>query len=145
VAQQSTQLVDEPGDPRLAELGDSGRPIWITEFGWPLADGVDDRLRASYIRKAVQMVRGWPYVKALIVYQEADEGFGLWQGDQPGETWWAYVDEVSNRLAVTVAEHGLKAWHYKKEVDDEDKVAHPAGTVAYYMAATPSNSTSTLG
>jgi len=92
------------------ELGESNKPIWITEMGWPSSGPADhpisDAVRAGYFRQAVQMVRTWPYVKVFIAYwldpaldagAQPPDGFQLWSAGRPSQTWDAYADEVKKR------------------------------------------------
>jgi hypothetical protein len=51
----------------MAQYGEPGKPIWITEMGWSTI-GVSDYNRMAYFQKAVQMVRTWPYVREFDVY-----------------------------------------------------------------------------
>lgn len=85
----------------MADLGEPGKPIWITEMGWSTDLGVSDSTRAAYFRRAVEMVQSWPYVKVFIAYYlDADgdppHGYELWVGNPsvPTETWNAYTTAI---------------------------------------------------
>jgi hypothetical protein len=85
----------------MADLGEPNKPIWITEMGWSTEEGVSDSTRATYFRRAVQMVQSWPYVKVFIAYYlDADgdppHGYELWVGSPsvPTETWEAYIAAI---------------------------------------------------
>jgi hypothetical protein len=60
---------------RLADNGEPDKPIWITAMGWS-SSGVnnDESTRAGYLRRAVELVRGWPFVSAFVAYRL--ESFG---------------------------------------------------------------------
>ena len=63
----------------MAARGEAGKPIWITEVGWSTTP-VSDATSASYFRRAVELVRGWPQVAALLAYtlrQDQDPDYGL--------------------------------------------------------------------
>jgi hypothetical protein len=63
----------------LAAHGEGSKPIWITEMGWSSAD-VPDELRATYLQRAVQIVRSRNNIAAFCAYtleQADDPSFGL--------------------------------------------------------------------
>ena len=81
----------------MAARGDPDMPIWITEIGWGL-DLVSDATRATYLRQAVGLVRGWPYVKVFCVYTTGQDSgpdapdYGLIAPDgTPFGSWYAYT------------------------------------------------------
>ncbi len=77
--------------------GESSKTIWITEMGWEL-DMVTDETRGKYLARAVELVRGWSYVRAFCVYtlgqDLAPDGnrFGLIGGNgTPSVSWISYT------------------------------------------------------
>ena len=79
----------------LAQAGQSGKPIWITEMGWS-TNMVTDATRAAYMARAIQLARSQPSIQVFCAYtldQSADlPDYGLItpQG-QPTASWTAYV------------------------------------------------------
>jgi hypothetical protein len=77
--------------------GDSGKPIWLDEFGWSTCSnayadcygvGVSESQQASYITSAFQKLETYPWVKAAFVYNfrnnyYSSESPGSW-GDNTG-------------------------------------------------------------
>ena len=43
------------------------KSIWITEMGWSTSE-VSRATRVTYLKRAIALVRSWPYVLALCVY-----------------------------------------------------------------------------
>jgi len=87
----------------MTARGDPDVAIWITEMGWG-TDLVRDEDRARYLRRAVELVRTWPYVRAFCVYTlTSDVGpdsaaYGLIAADgRPTPSWAAYVAAIGGR------------------------------------------------
>jgi hypothetical protein len=87
----------------LVAIGDPDKTVWITEMGWGL-DLVTDESRAAYLRRAVALVRTWPYVRAFCVYTLSQEigpdaqSFGLIAADgAPSGSWAAYIAATQGR------------------------------------------------
>jgi hypothetical protein len=82
----------------MAAHGETDKPIWITEVGWS-TDDVSEATRAAYVERAVELVRGWPYVAALCLYalnQQDDGPYGLIAPDGTATaTWHAYQEAVN--------------------------------------------------
>lgn len=83
--------------------GDPSKTIWITEMGWEL-DLITDETRARYLTRAVQLVRGWPYVKTFCVYTLSQdigpdaERFGLLDPQGvPSRSWLSYIGAAGGR------------------------------------------------
>jgi hypothetical protein len=89
-----------------AAHGDSGRPLWITEFGYYTGCGTQWRgcepaswpAQANFLECAYQLVAGMPDIKALMVigvYDSAD-------GSPPTQTefWGVYQDPNTPKPAV---------------------------------------------
>ena len=79
----------------MAQYGESHKPLWITEMGWS-TDYVPDAERARYLRRAVEMARGWPQVAVFQVYvlNQAEDGrdVGLIvPGGYSTSSWTAYA------------------------------------------------------
>lgn len=78
----------------LAEHGQSAKPIWITEMGWPTTT-VSDTTRAVYLRDAVAIARTWSNVKGVAVYtlhQSQFAAYGLLTTtNAPTASWDGYV------------------------------------------------------
>jgi hypothetical protein len=51
----------------MAEHGEPNKPIWITEMGWSTSE-VSHTTRVTYLKRAIALVRSWPYVRAFCVY-----------------------------------------------------------------------------
>lgn len=76
---QASQYVFKTGVPRMRDVmvsnGDSAKPIWLTEFGWPTCtDGdfncVSEADQALFIKQAFQMIRrDFGYVQTASVYE----------------------------------------------------------------------------
>jgi len=59
----------------MAEHGDADKAIWLTELGWG-TDQISEGTRAAYMRRAVEMARGWPQVEQVMVFeQNQTDGF----------------------------------------------------------------------
>jgi hypothetical protein len=87
----------------MAANGEPDKPIWITEMGWGV-DLVTDEARATYLRRAVELVRSWPYVRAFCVYTLSQDvgpdaqSFGLIAaGGVPSQSWNAYIAATQGR------------------------------------------------
>jgi polysaccharide biosynthesis protein PslG len=85
----------------LAANGDASKPIWITEMGWSDVD-VPDELRATFIQRAVELVRSRPGIAAFCAYtleQEHDDAnYGLvGPAGAPTQTWLAFGRAVATR------------------------------------------------
>ncbi|WP_436699574.1 cellulase family glycosylhydrolase [Nocardioides sp. BYT-33-1] len=82
----------------MAQWGDGGKQVWITELGWSTGTENDgnpwDRpvsipQQADFLRRAVDLVRAeYPYVGPIIWYRDVDgptkayqDGFGLMRAD----------------------------------------------------------------
>ena len=69
------------------------KPIWITEFGWPLSK-VSDSTRARYFAQAVAIARGWSNVRGVAAYtmhQSQFSAYGLIRPDNTAtESWRGY-------------------------------------------------------
>jgi hypothetical protein len=52
----------------LSDGGYGDVPIWITEMGWSTED-VGDDVRASYYRRAVEIVRADPRIAAFVAFE----------------------------------------------------------------------------
>ena len=83
--------------------GESDKTIWITEMGWGL-DLVTDDSRAAYLRRAVELVRSWPYVRAFCVYTLSQDvgpdaqSFGLIAtSGTPSQSWVSYIAAAQGR------------------------------------------------
>jgi hypothetical protein len=73
--------------------GDSGKPIWGTEFGYPTCTGdflcVSEAEQARYIGEAIDLWSGYSWAGPLMLYQTTDFGpadvplnrFGLFRQD----------------------------------------------------------------
>jgi hypothetical protein len=57
--------------------GDSDKPIWITEMGWPTTQ-VDDATQASYLSAALTAAQGFGYVPQFLVFNWSDDTDGDW-------------------------------------------------------------------
>src|SRR4051812_9103068 len=73
----------------LVRHGDGAKQLWLTEFGFSsCADGdrwcVTERDQASYIRESLRIVRGWPFVRAAVVYNLRNKGTTHGREDQFG-------------------------------------------------------------
>jgi hypothetical protein len=83
----------------MAQYNQQNKPIWITEMGWSTND-VSDAIRAAYLRRAVDMVRGWPQVAQFQVYLQnqadgaPDMGLVTPQGNLTN-SWLAFSQQVS--------------------------------------------------
>jgi polysaccharide biosynthesis protein PslG len=82
---------------------DGGTPIWITEMGWGLNSSTD-ALRATYLTRAVEQARAWPYLRAFCVYTLGQDigpdaaTFGLLDAaGVPSRSWEAYVSAIRRR------------------------------------------------
>jgi Cellulase (glycosyl hydrolase family 5)/Bacterial Ig domain len=76
--------------------GEPSKPIWITEIGWSAAR-IGDATRATYFRRAVELVRGWPRVGLFSAYdldQAQDFDFGLINQGSPTISWLRYTVSV---------------------------------------------------
>jgi hypothetical protein len=77
----------------MAEHGEPTKPIWITEMGWSTSE-VSRATRVAYLKRAIALVRSWPYVRAFCVYAftaadeiVADKPVSYWRlGEQNGMT-----------------------------------------------------------
>jgi hypothetical protein len=83
--------------------GEPDKTIWITEMGWGL-DLVTDDSRAAYLRRAVELVRSWPYVRTFCVYTLSQDvgpdaqSFGLIAaGGTPSQSWVSYIAAAQGR------------------------------------------------
>lgn len=71
----------------MADKGDAGKDLWLTEFGWSSGDGWGDagskRLQAEYIAEALQLIDGWDFVAGAIAYRLYDDAqqMGLLEED----------------------------------------------------------------
>ena len=97
-AYHSFSLAIESMSQVMAARGEAGKPIWITEVGWSTTL-VSDATRAGYYRRAVELVRGWPQVAALIAYtlrQDDDAQYGLFTPEgNATASWTAYVQAAA--------------------------------------------------
>jgi hypothetical protein len=98
-----------------AAHGATGKPVWVTEVGWPTALGqpaTSDSLQwtetqqASNIYSFVNWARSTGYVSAVLVFNYRDYGTNMWYGietergaKKPG---WTALREAANRQACTV-------------------------------------------
>jgi polysaccharide biosynthesis protein PslG len=63
----------------MSAYGDSS-PVWITELGWTtcrVGSGrwcITEAQQADYLARAVPIVRSWPWVRSLVVYNLRDKG-----------------------------------------------------------------------
>ena len=83
--------------------GEPDKTIWITEMGWGL-DLVTDDSRAAYLRRAVELVRSWPYVRTFCVYTLSQDvgpdaqSFGLIAtSGTPSQSWVSYIAAARGR------------------------------------------------
>ena len=70
------------------------KPIWITEFGWPI-NKVSEANRAKYIAQAVAIARGWTNVRGVAVYtmhQSQFYTYGLIRSDDSATASWNAYD-----------------------------------------------------
>ncbi len=70
------------------------KPIWITEFGWPL-DRVSDATRAKYFTQAVAIAKGWSNVRGVAAYtmhQSQFYQYGLLHSDNSTTASWRAYD-----------------------------------------------------
>jgi hypothetical protein len=63
----------------LVRHGDAAKQIWLTEFGFSsCGDGdrwcVNEQQQAKYIQESFRIVRGWPFVRAAVVYNLRNKG-----------------------------------------------------------------------
>jgi hypothetical protein len=69
------------------------KPIWITEFGWPLSK-VSDATRARYLAQAVAIAKGWSNVRGVAAYtmhQSQFYAYGLLtSANTPTASWRGY-------------------------------------------------------
>lgn len=64
----------------MADYGEGAKQIWITEYGSPAAGLLGDVAQATYLRSAIDTVRGWPWAGPMFVFSWQDGGgqsFGL--------------------------------------------------------------------
>ena len=95
---QSFTLAVQSSENTMAQFGEPQKPIWITEMGWSTI-GVSDDDRMGYFQHAVEMVRGWSYVREFDAYALSqtedypDMGLISGNGMQTG-SWITYVGAV---------------------------------------------------
>ena len=83
----------------MAQAGDGGRPIWITEMGWS-TNAVTEDMRAAFFRRAVGLVRGWQQVEQFDAFDmnqtdgHPDVGLITPQGS-PTASWSAYAQAIA--------------------------------------------------
>jgi polysaccharide biosynthesis protein PslG len=63
----------------MSAHGDGDKQLWLTEFGWSTCgDGdrwcVSEQQQADFVRAGLRLVRGWPFVRAAIVYNLRNKG-----------------------------------------------------------------------
>jgi len=62
----------------MIQVGDSGKPIWFTEFGWTTSTaaerpGVDEATQARYLRQSIAQIQtDYPYVAAAFWFTMRD-------------------------------------------------------------------------
>ncbi|MEZ0579076.1 cellulase family glycosylhydrolase [Nocardioides sp. MH1] len=99
----------------MADFGDRGKRIWVTELGWssgpdsagnPWDRAVSPQRQARFLREAVELIRNrYPYVGPIIWYRDVDgptddyqDGFGLLHPDlSPKPAMCAFEREVRGR------------------------------------------------
>ena len=78
----------------LSANGEPSKPIWITEMGWSTAK-VSDATRATYLRDATTIARGWTNVRGMAAYtlhQSQYAAYGLLTTSGTAtRSWSAYV------------------------------------------------------
>jgi hypothetical protein len=65
--EQIHRLMLRYGDPR---------PLWLTEFGESVSGGVGVSAQARYVRRALSLIRRWPYVGGAVWYELYDDPSG---------------------------------------------------------------------
>jgi hypothetical protein len=85
----------------MAQYGESHKPLWITEMGWS-TDYVSDAERGLYLRRAVEMARGWPQVAVFQVFalNQAEDGRDVGMiapGGHSTSSWMAYASAAGRR------------------------------------------------
>ncbi|MDP8944050.1 MAG: glycoside hydrolase family 5 protein [Actinomycetota bacterium] len=64
----------------MVDRGEAGKPLWLTEFGWPTCARhvfrwcVSREEQAAKLRDAFLTIDGWPFVAGAIVYALRDAG-----------------------------------------------------------------------
>lgn len=63
----------------MSAHGDAHKQLWLTEFGWSTCgEGdrwcVSEQQQADFVRDGLRIVRGWPFVRAAIVYNLRNKG-----------------------------------------------------------------------
>jgi polysaccharide biosynthesis protein PslG len=94
----------------MSDNGDSGKKVWVTEFGAPTGgpadESVSDDAQADAIRQGIQRVRGASYFGPIFIYQLRDGGsnpndvedhFGLLRGDFSEKPAYTAVSALSGR------------------------------------------------
>lgn len=89
--------------------GDSSKPIWGTEMGWPThlgSNGISETQQAAYLESAYDIWNSWPWTGPLIWYAYADAGadlnysednFGLVDSDFNAKSALAVFESVNNQ------------------------------------------------
>lgn len=93
----------------------TGKPVWITEVGWPTAVGqpaTEDSLQwtqpqqASNIYNFVNWARSTGYVAAVLLFQYRDYGTNMWYGVETSsgskKPAWTALNEAAHEEACTV-------------------------------------------
>ena len=63
----------------MSAHGDGHKQLWLTEFGWSTCGAgdrwcVSEQQQADFVRNGLRIVRGWPFVRAAIVYNLRNKG-----------------------------------------------------------------------
>jgi hypothetical protein len=98
---------------RFAAHGAAGKPFWITEIGWATCPQrppcVSERQQADYIGQMLDIVRGYGWVQAVLIYNYRDDPhaaaapgdtekwFGLLRGDGRAKPAWDVLRRATPR------------------------------------------------
>jgi len=67
----------------MVDNGDSGKSLWLTEFGWSVGTGayqVTEAQQAEYLTKAFEQIRSYPYITSASWYSFRNPA---WLHDDP--------------------------------------------------------------
>lgn len=60
----------------MKQFGDTKKPVWLTEFGWPVSRSLNEEGQAVLIEQAIKLLQTIKEVKAAFYFQVEDAGSG---------------------------------------------------------------------
>ncbi len=77
-----------------------GRPLWISEIGLPIMDGVDEELQADFLRDTMTYLRDRSDVAGALWFHQHYGGWGLMGADHRRRPAWYAFQDVAGGLVI---------------------------------------------